>query len=143
MEYKIVQLTLNVMAPKGAEKDEITRLVVGALNDVRVEICDSKEDLSLGEVNFVDKIQGAFSGDCWSCDDLRQKLQVERLVSKNLAQSRRCLIIVSGGVADYVCDTGVDVEIFDWDNYKEDPVKTGLPPERFRDLADVAEIPEK
>lgn len=53
----------------------------------------------------------------------------------------RVLITVSGGVAEYVCDEGVDVETFDWDNYKVDPEETGPVPAHFKDLADPLEIP--
>lgn len=48
---------------------------------------------------------------------------------------RRVLVTVSGGVADFICDDSVEVEIFDWDNFKGDPeVKGGVHP-RFADLA--------
>jgi hypothetical protein len=55
----------------------------------------------------------------------------------------RCLIIVSGGIADYVCDDGVEVTVFDWDNYKDDPEGTGPVPAEFRDLAEPLGIPVK
>ena len=48
----------------------------------------------------------------------------------------RVLITVSGGVADYVADNGIDIEIFDHDNYKVDPEPwpTGGVPPHFADL---------
>lgn len=47
----------------------------------------------------------------------------------------RVLVTVSGGVADYIADDFVDVEVFDFDNYEDDPGNTALPSERFRHLA--------
>lgn len=56
----------------------------------------------------------------------------------------RCLVMVSGGVADTVSDPGVDVEVFDWDNYRaESPagrLEMGLP-HHFKDLAAPLGIP--
>lgn len=43
----------------------------------------------------------------------------------------RVLIQVYGGVADYICDEGVDVELIDYDNEPDAEI-----PERFRDLQD-------
>lgn len=54
----------------------------------------------------------------------------------------RALIIVSGGVADYVADD-VDVVIFDQDDYSDDPINTELPPAHFADLADTVGVPHK
>jgi hypothetical protein len=53
----------------------------------------------------------------------------------------RVLVIVSGGVADPIADQGVDVQVFDWDNYKADPDGTGGVPERFADLAQQSGVP--
>jgi hypothetical protein len=58
-----------------------------------------------------------------------------------VAPKPRVLITVSGGVAEYVCDDGVDVEVFDWDNYKVDPVETGPVQAHFEDLATPQGIP--
>jgi hypothetical protein len=58
-----------------------------------------------------------------------------------VAAKPRVLITVYGGVADYVCDEGVDVETFDWDNYKVAPEETGPVSAHFRDLADPLDIP--
>lgn len=57
--------------------------------------------------------------------------------------NKRCLIVVSGGIADYVCDDGVDVEIFDWDNYNDDPEGVDTLPSHFKDLAQPLGIPTK
>ena len=47
----------------------------------------------------------------------------------------RVLITVRGGVADYVCDPGVDVAAFDFDNHENDPTGTSKLPAHFADLA--------
>lgn len=64
-----------------------------------------------------------------------------RVSGVDVASKPRVLITVSGGVAEYVCDEGVDVETFDWDNYKVDPEETGPVPAHFKDLAEPLEIP--
>lgn len=53
----------------------------------------------------------------------------------------KVLIIVSGGVAGYVLDDAVEVEIFDWDNYKADPEGTGRVSAEFAELARAAQVP--
>jgi len=53
----------------------------------------------------------------------------------------RVLIVVSGGVAEFVADDGVDVAIFDWDDYESDPSVTSKPPRHFEDLAVRCDIP--
>ncbi len=53
----------------------------------------------------------------------------------------RVLVVVSGGVADYVADEGVDVEMFDHDNFKADPIGTAHVPVHFKDLAEPVGVP--
>lgn len=53
----------------------------------------------------------------------------------------RVLVVVSGGIADPVSDNGVEVEVFDWDNYKDDPEGTGGVPAHFSDLAALVKVP--
>lgn len=48
----------------------------------------------------------------------------------------RVLVTVSGGVADYCSDPGIDVCVFDWDNYNASPRTTDGVPEHFADLAE-------
>lgn len=61
-----------------------------------------------------------------------------------IAATNRCLVIVSGGVADYVYDEGVEVELFDWDNYRDETAE-GRADMRvsahFKDLAESAGVP--
>lgn len=58
------------------------------------------------------------------------------------AANPRVLITVSGGIADYVCDEGVDVEKFDFDDFndaEDDYIKL---PKSFIDLAIQAGVPK-
>lgn len=59
-----------------------------------------------------------------------------------VAKEPRVLVVVSGGIADPIHDEGVDVEVFDWDNYndEEDDAKTGVPA-HFADLAESINVP--
>ncbi len=68
----------------------------------------------------------------------------KRTVNLGIAVTNRCLVIVSGGVADYVYDEGVEVELFDWDNYRDETAE-GRADMRvsahFKDLAESAGVP--
>lgn len=52
----------------------------------------------------------------------------------------RVLITVKGGVADYIADRGVDVEIFDRDNFEAGDSNLAVP-SHFADLAKQADVP--
>lgn len=56
-------------------------------------------------------------------------------------QKPRVLVHVKNCKADYVSDEGVDVLIFDQDDYDQDPVDTEKPPASWADLAEVFGIP--
>lgn len=53
----------------------------------------------------------------------------------------RVLVVVSGGVADYVADEGVDIELFDRDNFEADKTGTAKAPRSFEGLAWSIEVP--
>lgn len=53
----------------------------------------------------------------------------------------RVLVYVKDGKADYAFDEGVDVLIFDQDDYDQDPVGTEKPPEAWAELANLFDIP--
>jgi hypothetical protein len=53
----------------------------------------------------------------------------------------RVLVVVSGGVAEFLADEGVDVVVFDWDDYRSSAEMTVKPPRRFADLAAKCDIP--
>lgn len=52
----------------------------------------------------------------------------------------RVLITVKGGVADYIADRGIDVEIFDRDNFEAGDSNLAVP-SHFADLAKQADVP--
>lgn len=56
--------------------------------------------------------------------------------------SLRVLVIVSGGMVEQVLgDDGIDVEVFDRDDYLVDPEDTTIPPPHFKDLCKEAGVP--
>lgn len=63
------------------------------------------------------------------------------IVNSPTEKEPRVLVIVSGGVASTIRDNGVDVEIFDWDNYNDDPEGAGGVSAHFADLAEPLDIP--
>lgn len=70
------------------------------------------------------------------------KLATDLNISKpNVAVKPRVLVVVNGGVAEVKSDVGVDVIVFDWDNFNDDPDKCEGIPARFADLAEDSEIP--
>ena len=73
--------------------------------------------------------------------DVAQETPLEPARNLSARLGNRVLISVSGGVADYICDEGLDVEIFDHDNYNDDPDETGGVPAHFADLAEPSAIP--
>lgn len=68
-------------------------------------------------------------------------VDLNRLLDRTAEGSVRVLVTVAGGIADYVADEGVDVHVFDHDNYEDDPVGTEAVPEHFRDLAEPLNVP--
>lgn len=56
------------------------------------------------------------------------------------AAKPRVLIKVVNGVAGFVADPGVDVELFDKDNYDAGDDFLCVP-EHFRDLAEIMDVP--
>lgn len=63
------------------------------------------------------------------------------LIGSEPTGAPRVLVVVSGGIADYVSDEGLDVEIFDRDNHEDDPDGTSPVPAHFRDLAVPIDVP--
>lgn len=51
------------------------------------------------------------------------------------APAPRVLVTVSGGIADFACDDGLDVVVFDFDDFHDDPRNTPRVPAHFADLA--------
>jgi hypothetical protein len=53
----------------------------------------------------------------------------------------RVLILVEGGITSYESDPNVDVEIFDWDDFNDDPEHYAKLPKSFADLAALTDTP--
>jgi len=72
--------------------------------------------------------------------ELTEWLGLQNIAKQAVAITPRVLVVVHGGIADPVSDDGVDVEVFDWDNYNDDP-ETGGVPDHFADLAEPLGVP--
>lgn len=76
---------------------------------------------------------------------VRQRAELEGNTDATMLLQRaakaRVLATVDGGVASYICDPVVEVEIFDWDNYRIDPSGTPKPAMCFADLANTVGVP--
>ena len=53
----------------------------------------------------------------------------------------RVLVSVSGGIAEVLPDPGVEIMVFDHDDYRDDPKNTAKAPADFADLAERMQIP--
>lgn len=81
-----------------------------------------------------------FASENQDLDDKRKAVEAAQAVYTH-GGTPRVLVVVSGGIADPTHDEGVDVEVFDWDNYNDDPEGTGGVPPHFKDLAEGCGIP--
>jgi|GEM_PF-5366978 len=117
------------------------RLVNVGLADARQAIVRNEGDVVGAEMaaslNFTSIVAG-------SVNPGEGEGEGEHTVKLGIAATNRCLVIVSGGVAGYVYDEGVEVELFDWDNYRDETVE-GRADMRvsahFKDLAESAGVP--
>lgn len=77
--------------------------------------------------------------------DLAKQAFVNRIVDGQepipTLRRPRVLVVVRGGVADPVWDDGVAVEVFDWDDYNDNPAGQGGVPAHFADLAASVGVP--
>ena len=92
------------------------------------------------DVGLEDASETAMSGEG---DTTAAELATSLHISAPVVQTQpRVLVIVSGGIADPVYDNGIDVEVFDWDNYNDekDENKQGVPA-HFADLAKPCNVP--
>lgn len=116
-----IQLTVSVKTNADTTPDGIRRIVKRLIN-----------------VGYEDAAMIIENGD----GDLNEAQIASALhISVEVATPKRCLIIVRGGVADYVNDDGVQVEVFDWDNYEDDAEATGVVSKEFADLANFCGAP--
>lgn len=84
---------------------------------------------------------GEVQSETQDLSDLAQCFDLQANQAALAPKQPRVLIIVSGGIADYVSDEGIDVEIFDWDDYNDDPSEYGGVPAHFADLAEPSNVP--
>jgi hypothetical protein len=103
--------------------DAILRSAVDSLT----EIMDRMEDRG----DFYDEDGHPFA------DALALKIERDNLagLADSAGPQARVLVYVFGGVADYFSEGVVAVEVFDNDNYEDDPVATSLPSAEFEGLA--------
>lgn len=126
MSKKTVNLSLKVQAPEGMAPELVAKLVETLIDIGLADAAATLEDSRNSDEGDVEAAQ--------------QSLDMD-ISAPVVATPPRVLVVVSGGVADPVYDAGVDVEVFDWDNYKADPEGTGPAPAHFKDLADPIDVP--
>lgn len=126
MPKKTVNLALKVQAPEGMAPEVVAKMVEKLIDIGLADAAATLEDNRNSDEGDVEAAQ------------LATDLDISAPV---VATTPRVLVVVSGGVADPVFDAGVDVEVFDWDNYKADPEGTGPAPAPFKDLADPVGVP--
>lgn len=85
----------------------------------------------------------AFWRDLWPSFIGELKAEAKDRAKPSAPKAPRVLVVVGEGVADPVYDDGVDVHVFDWDNYHEDPKGTSGVPAHFADLAEPIDVPLK
>lgn len=121
-----VVLSIPVKTNASVTPEEIAKIVQRLIDIGLADAGATLEDSNNGENSDVDAAK------------LATDLNIGAPV---VAQTPRVLVVVSGGIADPISDDSVDVEVFDWDNYKDDPEGTGGVPSHFADLATSCGIP--
>jgi len=132
-----VDTPLNLSARQVGEL--VYRLINVGLEDARQTIVRNEGDVVGAEMaaslNFTSIV---------ACPVNTGADEGEHALKLGIAATNRCLVIVSGGVADYVYDDGVEVELFDWDNYRDETAEGRADmrvPAHFKDLAESAGVP--
>jgi hypothetical protein len=117
----------------------VYRLIQSGLEDARKTI-----DMNEGNVVEAEMATSLNFTSIVACPVNSGADEGEHAIKLGIAATNRCLVIVSGGVADYVYDDGVEVELFDWDNYRDETAE-GRADMRvsahFKDLAETAGVP--
>jgi len=117
----------------------VYRLINAGLEDAQQTIENGEGDVGGAEMatslNFTSIV---------ACPVYPEAGESDQGVPLSATAMTRCLVIVSGGVADYVHDEGVEVELFDWDNYRAETAEGRVEmhvPAHFVDLAQPAGVP--
>lgn len=128
---------LNLSARQVGEL--VYRLIQTGLEDARKTI-----DMNEGKVVEAEMATSLNFTSVVACPVNSEVSEGKHAVKLGIAATNRCLVIVSGGVADYVYDDGVEVELFDWDNYRDETAE-GRADMRvsahFKDLAESVGVP--
>lgn len=117
-----INLSINVKTNASVSPEEVAKIVQRLID---VGLSDAAATIESGE--------GAVKE-----AELATDLTIH---APEVARVPRVLVVVNGGMADTVQDSLLDVVVFDWDNYKEDPEGTGGVPAEFADLAKPCGIP--
>ena len=128
---------LNLSARQVGEL--VYRLIQSGLEDARKTI-----DMNEGNIVEAEMATSLNFTSVVACPVSSEVSEGEHAVKLGIAASNRCLVIVSGGVADYVYDDGVEVELFDWDNYREETAEGRADlrvSAHFKDLAESVGVP--
>lgn len=132
-----VDTHLNLSARQVGEL--VYRLIKSGLEDAQKTI-----DMNEGNVVEAEMATSLNFTSIVACPVNSEANEGEHVVKLGIAATNRCLVIVSGGVADYVYDDGVEVELFDWDNYRDETAEGRVDmrvPAHFKDLAESAGVP--
>jgi hypothetical protein len=147
--HEIIRLSVLVAA-NGLHKvekfDYRTSWLEGDDPDSFTEACSDADSLNVSENEFwfagyLKHTNVEVLSERQRVSELKEWLGVQDIAKQTAAITPRVLVVVSGGIADPVSDAGVNVEVFDWDNYKDDPKGTGGVPTHFADLADPIGVP--
>ena len=129
--------TLNLSARQVGEL--VYRLIQSGLEDARKTI-----DMNEGNIVEAEMATSLNFTSVVACPVSSGADEGGQAVKLGIAATNRCLVIVSGGVADYVYDDGVEVELFDWDNYREETAEGRADlrvSAHFKDLAESVGVP--
>ena len=132
-----VDTPLNLSARQVGEL--VYRLIQSGLEDARKTI-----DMNEGKVVEAEMATSLNFTSVVACPVSSGADEGGQAVKLGIAATNRCLVIVSGGVADYVYDDGVEVELFDWDNYREETAEGRADlrvSAHFKDLAESVGVP--
>ena len=117
-----INLSIKVQTNASVSSEEVVKLVQRLID---AGLCDAASTVESGEGD----VQAA---------ELATNLTIHAPV---VTQVPRVLVVVSGGIASTVSEGEVETEVFDWDNYNEDPEGTGGVSEEFASLAEPCGIP--
>lgn len=140
---KQVTLRIDADTPLNLSARQVGELVYRLIN---AGLEDARKTIDMNEGNVVEAEMATSLNftSIVACPVNSEASEGEHAVKLGITATSRCLVIVSGGVADYVYDDGVEVELFDWDNYRDETAEGRVDmrvPAHFKDLAESAGVP--